>query len=146
MELRGELWDALIPTLTPSEGALRDSAPCRGTRCALLWRTRREGAFCEASDKPCSQSRAGSGIISGCARGRNPSLAHRIGFLFTRAWSPDSSNQSRPRTAGDREERGSVTALVSRLSVCLSVCLSLSQLKKKHLRMHENLITFKLPT
>lgn len=43
------------------------------------------GAFCEASDKPCSQSRAGSGIIGECMRGRNPSLAHWIGFLFTRA-------------------------------------------------------------
>lgn len=58
------------------------------------------GAFCEASDKLCSQSRAGSGVISGCARGRNISFAHRIVFLFTRARSLDSSNQSGPGTAG----------------------------------------------
>lgn len=61
--------------------------------------TQRE-AFCEASDKLCSQSRAGSGVISGCTRGRNTSFAHRIVFLFTRARSLDSSNQSGPGTAG----------------------------------------------
>lgn len=99
------------------------------------------GAFCEASDKPCSQSRAGSGIIGGCTRGRKPSLAHWIGFLFTRAWSPDSSNQSRPRTTGDGEERGSETALPSP-PVCLPVCLAacafsdqVENLRTRRLRM-----------
>lgn len=80
-----------------SKGTVIPEAP--DVRCY-----RKREAFCEASDKPSSQSRAGSGVIRGCTRGRNVSFAHRIVFLFTRARSLDSSNQSGPGTAGDTAE------------------------------------------
>lgn len=118
----------LHPQEEPKGTALPAEAP--DVRCyGELERERERGAFCEASDKPCSQSRAGSGIISGSTRGRNPSSALWIGFLFTRAWSLDSSNQSGLRgrletgRQGERERGFLKQPSCPRLSVYLSVSL-----------------------
>lgn len=106
----------------------------RHQMCAVM-ESEERGAFCEASDKPCSQSRPGSGVISGCTRGRNPNPAHRIGFLFTRACSPGFLQpELRPRTAGDR--RGGSAREI--LSVCLPARLSVSAVHVSQLEKKEN--------
>lgn len=114
-------WDGLIPAFTPPEKPNGTALPAEAPDVRCYGEPEWE-AFCEASDKPCSQSRAGSGVISGCTRERNPSLAHWIEFLFTRAWSLDSSNQSRSGTAGDGVEREVLKQ--QSCPACLPVCLS----------------------
>lgn len=73
------------PDFNPVRRGLEGQCSLQRHQMCAVMESEERGAFCEASDKPCSQSRPGSGVISGRTRGRNPNPAHRIGFLFTRA-------------------------------------------------------------
>ncbi|KAI9544019.1 hypothetical protein NQZ68_005068 [Dissostichus eleginoides] len=80
----------------------------RHQMCAVI-ESRREGPFVRHQISPVPKAGPGSGIISGCTRGRNPSPAlDRVSVYTSRGpWIPPT-----------REERGSETGLTSRL--CLS--------------------------
>lgn len=71
----------LIPAFAapekPEGTALPAEAP--DVRC---YGEQERGAFCEASDKPCSQSRPGSGIMSWSTRGRTQALRSGSGFYL----------------------------------------------------------------
>lgn len=113
------LWVSVTPGFTPWR-SLKGQLSQRHQMCGVMER----GAFCKASDKPRSQSMVGSGVISGCTRGRNPSLAHCIVFLFTRACSlgsPTRADWGRLETG--RREVGYRKSTYR--SACLSTCSSL---------------------
>lgn len=117
-----------------SEGIMRWSYPrFHPARRDLKWQrslqrhqmcdvmeSRREGPFVRHQISPVPK--AGPDRVSSASVWGGETQALRTGSGFC-LHERDSSNQSRPRTAGDGEERGSETALPSRLSVYLSVSL-----------------------
>lgn len=75
-------------------GALRDSAPCRGTRCALLWRARREGPFVRHQISPVPKAGPDRVSSAGVRGGEIQTLRTGSGFCLHERVPPDSSNQS----------------------------------------------------